>query len=177
MKKEIKIQYYDSPAGKLILGSMDEKLCICDWVNAPDSQKSLDQLARKLKAEFVETESDIITKAIAELEEYFDRKRTTFSIPLTTFGTEFQEAVWQALQDIPYGQTISYLTLAQAVNCPKGYRAVAMANHMNLISIFIPCHRVIGSNSKLVGYGGGLDSKRILLETESNSLFHFKDHS
>ena len=90
MKKEIKIQYYDSPAGKLILGSMDEKLCICDWVNAPASQKSLDRLARKLTAELVETESDTITKAIAELEEYFDRKRTTCSMPLATFGTEFQ---------------------------------------------------------------------------------------
>ncbi len=104
---------------------------------------------------------------MAQLDEYFSRKRTAFDIPLAFIGTDFQKAVWNELLNIPYGTTISYAKLSQRLNNPKAIRAVAAANGANPISIFVPCHRVIGSNHKLTGYGGGLAAKKILLELEA----------
>jgi len=109
-------------------------------------------------------------KAIAQLEEYFAGNRKTFDLPLKPSGTAFQMAVWRALQDIPYGQTRSYGEIAAAVGNAKASRAVGMANNRNPISIIIPCHRVIGSDGRLVGYGGGLPIKVALLDLEKNHL-------
>lgn len=102
-----------------------------------------------------------------ELEEYFAGVRKTFDLPLAPAGTPFQLAVWRALCCIPYGQTRSYKDIAEAVGIPKACRAVGMANNRNPISIIIPCHRVIGADGKLVGYGGGIGIKRLLLKTEN----------
>ena len=110
----------------------------------------------------------MIKKTIKELEEYFEGKRKFFDIPISIKGTEFQEKVWEALLRIPYGETKSYEDIAKMVGCPKGARAVGMANHNNKIIIIIPCHRVIGKNGKLVGYAGGLPVKEKLLQIESN---------
>lgn len=101
-----------------------------------------------------------------ELEEYFAGTRQTFDLPLAPKGTAFQQKVWAALREIPYGQTRSYGEIAAAVGNPKASRAVGMANHQNPISILIPCHRVIGKDGSLTGYGGGLDKKKWLLELE-----------
>jgi len=116
---------------------------------------------------FVKAETPLIKKAAAHIEEYLSGKRKRFSLPLVMHGTEFQRAVWRALQDIPYGETRSYKEIAAAIGRPKAVRAVGMANHRNPISIIIPCHRVIGHDGSLVGYGGGLPLKRRLLELES----------
>ncbi|WP_294507698.1 methylated-DNA--[protein]-cysteine S-methyltransferase [uncultured Victivallis sp.] len=115
----------------------------------------------------------LIATAFRELEEYFAGTRHEFDLPLNPQGTPFQQRVWRALRRIPYGGTASYKEIAEAVGSPGGCRAVGMANHCNPIAILIPCHRVIGANGKLVGYAGGLDLKRKLLELETGmeSLF------
>ena len=115
---------------------------------------------------FIKAETPLIKKAAAQIEEYLAGKRKKFTLPLVLRGTEFQVAVWRALQDIPYGETRSYKEIAAAIGRPKAVRAVGMANNRNPISIIIPCHRVIGHDGSLVGYGGGLPLKRRLLELE-----------
>lgn len=112
----------------------------------------------------------VAQNAMDQLCEYFDGSRQIFSLPLEPRGTEFQRRVWKALCEIPYGETRSYAEIAVSVGNPKGCRAVGMANHRNPISIFIPCHRVIGTDGSLVGYGGGIDIKRYLLDLEKRVL-------
>jgi methylated-DNA-[protein]-cysteine S-methyltransferase len=105
-----------------------------------------------------------------QLEEYFAGERTTFDIPMQMDGTAFQRTVWHELTQIPYGETISYGELARRIGRPDRARAVGTANGQNPIAVIVPCHRVIGANGKLVGYGGGLDNKRRLLELEQGVL-------
>ncbi len=107
-------------------------------------------------------------RPIRQLNEYFSGKRKTFAINLAPQGTPFQQRVWQALRTIPYGQTLSYGHIAKAIGQPTASRAVGAANGQNPVSIIVPCHRVIGSNGKLVGYGGGLSIKEALLALESH---------
>jgi methylated-DNA-[protein]-cysteine S-methyltransferase len=104
--------------------------------------------------------------AVAQLEEYFAGARTTFEFPMALEGTDFQRAVWSALQEIPYGETWSYGQLAARLGKPGAARAVGLANGRNPIPIVVPCHRVIGADGSLTGYGGGLDRKLVLLELE-----------
>ena len=111
-------------------------------------------------------QTPVLMQAAQQLEEYFCAKRRTFTVPLAPKGTPFQLRCWQALCDIPYGQTRTYAQQAQAVGNPKACRAVGMANHRNPLSIFIPCHRVVGKNGSLTGYGGGLPIKEALLNLE-----------
>jgi len=118
---------------------------------------------------FEQAETPLIKKAAAQLCEYFNGKRKTFNLPLVLHGTDFQVKVWEALQNIPYGETLSYGELAALIGNPKACRAVGMANNRNPIVIIVPCHRVIGHNHSLTGYGGGLELKRQLLELENNS--------
>ena len=111
-------------------------------------------------------ETELIKKTRQQLTEYFAGGRKNFDIPIKLTGTAFQRQVWTALQTIPYGEVWSYKRLAEAVGSPKGYRAVGMANNRNPISIIVPCHRVIGINGDLVGYAGGIDKKKYLLNIE-----------
>ncbi|MGI5824367.1 MAG: methylated-DNA--[protein]-cysteine S-methyltransferase [Bacillota bacterium] len=106
--------------------------------------------------------------AVKQLREYFAGQRKAFDLPLETSGTDFQQKVWQALRSIPYGETRSYKETAEAVGSPKACRAVGMANNKNDILIVIPCHRVIGADGSLVGFGSGLDAKEYLLNLEKN---------
>ena len=112
--------------------------------------------------------TELLSMATIQLDEYFQGKRTTFSLPFKLTGTPFQLAVWKELQNIPYGQTTSYKEIAQKINKPKACRAVGMANNKNPLPIIIPCHRVIGSNGKLIGYAGGLNLKNYLLVLEKS---------
>lgn len=114
--------------------------------------------------------TELLSMATIQLDEYFQGKRTTFSLPFKLTGTPFQLAVWKELQNIPYGQTTSYKEIAQKINKPKACRAVGMANNKNPLPIIIPCHRVIGSNGKLIGYAGGLKLKNYLLELEKSHI-------
>ena len=124
---------------------------------------------RDAPAGFTSAETPLIKKAALQIEEYFAGKRKKFSLPLKMQGTEFQMAVWDALKSIPYGETRSYKEIAVQIGRPKAVRAVGMANHRNPISIIVPCHRVIGHNGSLTGYGGGLPAKKLLLELEGSS--------
>ncbi|NLY70869.1 MAG: methylated-DNA--[protein]-cysteine S-methyltransferase [Clostridiales bacterium] len=115
-------------------------------------------------------ETDLLREASKQLDEYFMGNRFKFDLPLFLSGTEFQLKVWKALESIPYGETRSYKQIAEAIGNPKACRAVGMANNRNPISIIIPCHRVIGSSGRLVGYGGGLDIKEKLLQLERDNV-------
>jgi methylated-DNA-[protein]-cysteine S-methyltransferase len=125
------------------------------------------RIEKRLNAEMEEGESPVITLAAKELTEYFTRQRTTFDVPLLLAGTDFQTRVWNQLLTIPYGRTLSYGELALQMGCPKAVRAVANANGANVLSLFIPCHRVVGSDGSLTGYAGGLEAKKLLLALES----------
>lgn len=120
---------------------------------------------------YILKETFLIKKASEQLFEYLAGKRKDFELPLLRDGTDFQISVWNELIKIPYGETRSYKDIAVAINNEKAVRAVGMANNRNKISIFIPCHRVIGSDKKLVGYGGGLEIKKFLLNLEKMNLF------
>ena len=125
-----------------------------------------------LKTVKAEVQSDGAPDALAEtvfsqLDEYFAGTRTAFDFPCAPQGTPFQQKVWAALREIPYGETRSYKQIAEAIGKPKACRAVGMANNRNPIIIVIPCHRVIGADGSLTGYGGGLEMKRALLDLES----------
>ena len=125
----------------------------------------------KKSSNYIIKETTLIKKATSQLFEYLNGKRRDFNLPLLKEGTDFQISVWNELLKIPYGETRSYKDIAVAINNEKAVRAVGMANNRNKISIFIPCHRVIGINKKLVGYGGGLEIKEFLLNLEKrNSL-------
>ena len=114
--------------------------------------------------------TQISDQAHAQLEEYFNGNRTQFDFPIEMIGTDFQKLVWNALCDIPYGQTRTYKQIAEAVGNPKACRAVGMANNRNPIAVVVPCHRVIGSNNKLVGYASGVELKKTLLDLELTTI-------
>lgn len=115
-------------------------------------------------------ETPVIKEALRQLDEYFAGKRKGFDLPLSPQGTAFQLKVWQALQTVPYGKTVSYKDIALQVGNAKACRAVGMANNRNPIAIVIPCHRIVGSSGKLVGYAGGLSLKEKLLKLEQQFL-------
>lgn len=168
MKKRniIKTKRYESPCGVLLLGSFGDKLCLCDWQVEKPRNHVNQRLKRILNAEFETGTSEVIEKAVKQLDEFFAGQRQEFDVPMLFVGTDFQKTVWNELLKIPFGKTISYGEMARRIGMPKAVRAVANANGANAMSIFAPCHRVIGSDHSLTGYGGGLDTKRALLELE-----------
>jgi len=162
MQEPIKIQYYKSPVGEIILGSFDNKLCLADW----RYRKMRDTIDNRIKSNLKADYTPIIDKTITQLEEYFKQERKEFDIDLLFVGTDFQKSVWKELTKISFGKTLSYLQLSKNLNNPKAIRAVASANGANAISILVPCHRIIGFDGKLVGYAGGLSAKKKLLQLE-----------
>ena len=166
----IVIKHLSFPCGEMILGSFDGKLCLCDWVGGRRRALVDQRLQKCLKAEYVEGTSDVIEMAVQQLNEYFLHQRREFDIPLLFVGTDFQKKVWNELLKIPYGTTISYSELAKRIGMPKSVRAVANASAVNALSIIIPCHRVIGSDGSLTGYGGGVVRKRFLLDFEKKDF-------
>lgn len=166
MKTIITTMRYETPCGLLLLGSAGDRLCICDWLVERHHAQTFRRLRQQLGAEFTEGTSSVIEQAASELDEYFAGRRTLFDVPLLFAGTDFQQKVWNELLNIPYGTTVSYGEMARRIGMPKAVRAVANANGANYISIFAPCHRIIGSDHSLGGYGGGLDTKRALLTLE-----------
>lgn len=149
------IFFYDTKIGKVTIGENDGKITLLLFGVRPCES-------------YTEKETPLIKKAYTQLCEYLDGKRQSFDLPLAPCGTEFQKRAWHSLTKIPYGKTWSYKELATDAGNPKASRAVGMANNKNPISIFIPCHRVIGSDGELVGYGGGLDVKKKLLALETD---------
>ena len=160
MKKNIYFYETNTPIGKIEIATTENDSHITDLTWESDFENL------KKENDFQICETELIKQAKKQLFEYFERKRKIFDLPLLKEGTPFQISVWNALEKIPYGETRSYKDIAIAIDNPKAVRAVGMANNRNKIAIFIPCHRVIGADGKLVGYGGGLHIKRFLLELE-----------
>ena len=171
MKDIITTRLYPTSHGDIWLGADDEGLRLCKWAKKPDL--SWNRKASRDGLQLIDGSNPIIDDAVSQLEEFFCRKRKEFKLQLALHGTDFQQRVWQELMSIPYGTTITYGELARRIGNAKASRAVAMACHNNPISIFIPCHRVIGSNGKLTGYAGGLDKKAILLDIENNLFINY----
>ncbi|HIZ88139.1 MAG TPA: methylated-DNA--[protein]-cysteine S-methyltransferase [Candidatus Coprenecus pullistercoris] len=190
--RTIRTVRYQSPCGEMMLGAVGDRLCLCNWTQELHPGRVEQRLRTLLKAEFEDcgqiTETtasqswqseggdipeqcrtsmpEILRRTVRELDEYFRGERREFDIPLLLAGSDFQKCVWQQLPSIPYGQTVSYGELAAAIGSPRSVRAVANANGANAISIILPCHRVIGSDGRLTGYGGGLRAKQYLLNLE-----------
>lgn len=165
----IKIQYYKTKIGELILGSFEGNLCILDFRHSKKRTTIDKRIKTGLKANFLEEEDAILAETKKQLAEYLDGNRKEFGIPLLMVGTDFQKNVWNALLKIPYGTTISYLQLAKNIGNAKAVRAVANADGANAMAVIIPCHRVIESNGGLGGYGGGVAIKKQLLELEKGN--------
>jgi len=157
----IKISYYKSPIGALEIRSAGSAITDILFVNSWKGNKINEE-----EISFTKPISAIIKKCFKELDEYFSGKRMAFSFHTEQAGTVFQQTVWKELMNIPYGRVISYLELSKRIGNTKAIRAVGTANGNNSICIVIPCHRVIGSNGDLVGYGGDLWRKKWLLEHE-----------
>lgn len=162
----ILISRLTTPLGPMFVCATDKGVCLLEFVDRRMLETEFKDLQRLLKAKIITGENQHIKQAKKEMAEYFSGQRTHFDIALDTPGTEFQNSVWKCLHQIPYGETRSYQQQAESINNPKAVRAVASANGFNRISIIIPCHRVIGKNGQLTGYGGGLERKRWLIDHE-----------
>lgn len=154
---------YDFEIGKLAICEENGKIVL---VNVVKTKEDIEEIAKNS----IQKETALIINTKQKLDEYFAGKRKKFDIPIKLDGTDFQIKVWKELLKIPYGETCSYLDIAKRIGNPKASRAVGMANNKNKIIIIVPCHRVIGSNKKLVGYACGLDVKEKLLELERENL-------
>ena len=152
------IWYYEMPIGTIAIAEEDAEITHILF----DGDMSLDDYEKK--------ETKTIQKTARQLKAYFAGELKVFDVPLALNGTPFQKQVWQALMEIPYGQTCSYKDIAIKIGNPKAVRAVGMANNKNKIPIIIPCHRVIGASGKLVGYAGGLSVKQQLLDLEERNV-------
>lgn len=165
---QVNIKYHKTKYGELIIASFDNKLCMLDW-RYRRMRDSIDKrILRGLNATFLEKDTPVIEETIKQLDEYFNLQRKEFNLPLLMVGTTFQKNVWNALINVPYSTTSTYLQLSKDINNEKAVRAVANANGANAMSIIIPCHRIIGTNGELTGYAGGLPTKKRLLDLEQN---------
>jgi methylated-DNA-[protein]-cysteine S-methyltransferase len=160
MMATLQFRSIDSPVGTLTLAGKDGRL---------RHLRMVDQTYEPSRDGW-EPDGDAFPEAVEQLEAYFAGERTEFELELDLVGTEFQRRVWAALLTIPYGETRSYGEIARQIGAPGAFRAVGLANGHNPIGIIVPCHRVIGSNGSLTGYGGGLDRKRALLALEKSRV-------
>lgn len=149
--------YYNTDIGKIGIAEKENKITDLFFSN------------RELKCDTREFETELIKKTISEVREYLIGKRSSFDIPINPSGTEFYLSVWKEVMNIPYGETRSYKQIANKVGNSRAFRAVGMALNKNPIAIIIPCHRVIGTSGKIIGYAGGVDIKELLLKLESEN--------
>lgn len=159
----------ETPIGTMIAGGVKDGICLLEFTNRRMLKTELKQLEEYFNAVIIKGENKHFNLLRKELKEYFEKKLKKFSVPLCAPGTVFQKAVWKELRNIPFGKTRSYKEQSEALGNPGAIRAVATANGANRISIIIPCHRVIGADGSLTGYGGGLWRKKWLLEHEGNN--------
>jgi AraC family transcriptional regulator, regulatory protein of adaptative response / methylated-DNA-[protein]-cysteine methyltransferase len=155
-----------SPLGPMFVAATEKGICLLEFTDRRMLETEMKDLQKSLHARIIPGENEHIRQAKKELEEYFAGTRQYFDVKLDPVGSDFQAKVWMRLMEIPYGRTISYMEQALTLQMPAAIRAVAASNGLNKIAIIIPCHRVIGSNGKLTGYGGGLERKRWLINHE-----------
>jgi methylated-DNA-[protein]-cysteine S-methyltransferase len=152
----------ESPIGELLVAGSQHGLTGLYMQDAPRPFKVPSEWRRDQAA---------LAPAVAEIREYFAGERREFTVPLAPFGNDFELRVWDALREIPYGETVSYGEIARRIGAPSAARAVGLANGRNPIAVIVPCHRVIGADGSLTGYGGGLERKRYLLDLEAAGRF------
>lgn len=158
-----------TPLGEMFVASTSKGICMLSFYDKFHIDAQLKNLKERFNAQVIACHNDYFMQLQAELDEYFQGKRTCFTLPLQLLGTTFQIQCWKALLSIEYGKTISYKEEAKRINNPKAYRAVANANAQNMIEILVPCHRVIQENGKLGGYSSGIEKKEFLLNLEQST--------
>ena len=164
------IHRFTTPIGPMFVCASERGVCLLEFVDRRMLETEFSDLQRLLNARIIAGQNEHIRQAENEIAEYFAGKRLRFTLALDTPGSEFQRRVWQALAEIPCGESTHYQALAETLNKPTAARAVAAANGANRIAIVIPCHRVIGKDGSMTGYGGGVARKRWLLEHEKKSV-------
>jgi AraC family transcriptional regulator of adaptative response/methylated-DNA-[protein]-cysteine methyltransferase len=169
-KSVINITRLETPVGPMFACGTEKGICLFDFTDRRMLETEFKEITKYFDAVILPGENKHIALLKKEIDEYFEGKRKNFTVPLDAPGTEFQKSVWNVLMKIPYGQTISYKDQATILKKPEAVRAVANANGHNRISILIPCHRVIGEDGSLTGYGGGLWRKKWLLDFEKKNL-------
>ena len=163
----ISIDWVVSPVGPLLLGATDEAVVLVEFATFDHLDVQLERLRKQLSGSFAHSpKHPLLAQLRRELAEYFTGARRQFDVPVRYHGSGFQESVWSALRNIPYGETCSYAAIARSLGDPKATRAVGMANGANPIAIVIPCHRVVNASGELGGYGGGRWRKQLLLDLE-----------
>ena len=171
MEKIVDLKRIETPLGTMIACANENGICMLEFSDRKALPTELKDISKHFDANIVQGENSHFKTLEKELQEYFAGKLKDFTVPLAPVGTDFQKKVWEILRTIPYGTTRTYQQQADILGNPKAVRAVANANGLNKISIIIPCHRVIGSNGTLTGYGGGIWRKQKLLELEKAILF------
>ncbi|AZI56644.1 bifunctional transcriptional activator/DNA repair protein Ada [Epilithonimonas vandammei] len=171
MEKIVDLKRIETPLGTMIACANENGICMLEFSDRKALPTELKEISKHFDANIVQGENPHFKTLEKELEEYFEGKLKDFTVPLAPVGTDFQKKVWEILRTIPYGTTRTYQQQADILGNPKAVRAVANANGLNKISIIIPCHRVIGRNGTLTGYGGGIWRKQKLLELEKAILF------
>ena len=161
----IKSKTLSTPIGEMLAAEFDGKICLLDFSDC-SAKKHLAGLEKYYSEKAVADDGSLLKKLETQLAAYFKGKLKSFDLPLVFTGTDFQKAVWKKLCDIPYGQTTNYGVIATKLGSPSASRAVGRANGSNPISIVVPCHRVIGKDGSLIGYGGKMWRKKWLLEHE-----------
>lgn len=167
IESTILISRLTTPIGPMFVCATKVGICLLEFTNRKMLETEFQDLQKRLKSPILTGENKHIIQLQKELAEYFNGNRQTFDVALDPQGTDFQKTVWEELMNIQYGTTTTYLKQATALNKTKGVRSVAKANGYNKISIIIPCHRVLGSNGDLTGYGGGIERKKWLLDFEA----------
>ena len=167
--RAVAIGWVETPLGPMVAGAEDRGVCLLEFSDRRMLEAQIVTLRRRLQAALVPADHPLLDRLKQELAEYFAGTRRDFEVPLHAPGTEFQTQVWDALREIPFGETRSYEQLARAIGARAAVRAVGRANGMNRIAILVPCHRVIGKDGTPVGYGGGLWRKRWLLDHEAKT--------
>lgn len=169
-KNVILISRSTTPLGPIFICATSVGICLLEFVDRDKLEKEFSDIQKYLKAKIIAGENEHIKQAKMEILEYFDGQRKKFDVALDMPSTDFQSTVWNSLLNVGYGQTVSYQQQAEAIDKPKATRAVAAANGANRIAIIVPCHRVIGKNGKLTGYGGGIERKRWLINHEKENI-------
>jgi len=166
MEENIEICYYSSPVGELILGTHKDEVIMADWRYRQKRKQVDTRIQNFINAEIRVSENKLHEEMKRQFNAYFKKELFEFDLPIRMIGTSFQKDVWNELMRIPYGKSLSYLELSNKLGNQKAIRAVASANGANAISVIVPCHRIIGKGGALVGYAGGLNTKKRLLTLE-----------